>query len=99
MKKFSPIVALLASVSLLGRHLDRSCGTYNNNWQEQLHLHRQSQAAQPRTKLSAGGKQAVKLVPDLGNIAHLEDADGVIARRNLFNLNQKTIRFVPSAGT
>ena len=45
------------------------------------------------------GRAAVSLLPDIGNIAHLEAADGVVARRNPFNLNGKTIRFVPSAGS
>ena len=101
MKKFTPFLAVLACVSLLqGRQLERSCGTYTNNWREELDLHRRSQAAQPRVALKAGGaKQAVKLLPDIGNIAHLDDADGIIARRNVFNLNGLTIRFVPSPGS
>ncbi|HYP08850.1 MAG TPA: hypothetical protein VER03_21645, partial [Bryobacteraceae bacterium] len=96
MHKFNRLLAVLACVSLLpGRQLDRSCGTYHNNWREELHLHRSSA---PKAKLRAGSKQAIKLLPDLGNIAHLEATDGVVAQRNPYNLSGKTIRFVLQTG-
>jgi uncharacterized protein (TIGR03437 family) len=96
MKKFTPFVAVLACASLLsGRQLDRSCGTYTNNWREELYLHRQAEAAQPKTKLL---RQASRPSSDIGNIAHLEASDGVVARRNPYNINGRTVRFVPSSG-
>ena len=34
----------------------------------------------------------------MGDIAILDDSGGVVARRNLFNLDQKTLQFSPVSG-
>lgn len=100
MKKFSPILALLASVVLLsGKQEQRSCASHADKAREELQLHLQSDSGLRKRKLTSAGKAAVTLLPDIGNIAHLDAADGVVARRNPFNLNGKTIRFVPSDGS
>lgn len=98
MKKFTPVLAVLVSVSLLSaRQEQRSCASHADKWREELRLHQQSQAALAKVKLALATKAAAAPRPDIGNIAHLGDADGVIAQRNLFNLNGRTIRFLPSA--
>src|SRR5688500_10439821 len=99
MKKSTPVLAVLVSVSLLyARQEQRSCASHADKWREELQLHRQAQAGQLKAKAALGAKSAVRLLPDQGNIAHLGDTDGVVARRNPYNLNGKTIRFLPSAG-
>src|SRR5574340_1788517 len=35
---------------------------------------------------------------DLGDIADMEDADGVVARRNEFNLDRRSLAFEPLSG-
>jgi len=98
--KFTTTVVVLATVTLLpAKQQQRSCGSHPDKWREELVLHLQSDAAQLKNKLASGGRSAVRFLPDLGNIAHLDDADGVIARRNPFNLSSRTLRFVPSANT
>jgi uncharacterized protein (TIGR03437 family) len=97
MKKYNAILVVLASVSVLtARQEQRSCASHADKWREELQLHRQSNTG-VRSK-QAFGKSAVSLHADLGNIAHLDDADGVVARRNPFNLDGRTLRFLPSPG-
>ncbi len=100
MKKLSPILALLASVVVLsGKQEQRSCASHADKAREELQLHLQSDSGLRKRKLTSGAKAAITLLPDIGNIAHLDAADGVVARRNPFNLHGKTIRFVPSEGS
>ncbi|HYI93475.1 MAG TPA: hypothetical protein VEX68_08020 [Bryobacteraceae bacterium] len=100
MKKYTPVLAVLVSVSLLSaRQEQRSCASHADKWREELQLHQQAQAGLLKVKASLTAKSAVRLLPDQGNIAHLGDSDGVVARRNPYNLNVKTIRFLPSADT
>src|ERR1700675_1569722 len=70
------------------------CGAYRDRWREELHLHRHAVTKlQPVTAATA---RAVPAAPsDVGDIAILEDSGGVVARRNLFNLDQKTLQFSP----
>jgi uncharacterized protein (TIGR03437 family) len=100
MNKFTRFLAVLASVSLLSaRQEQRSCASHPEKWREELRLHQQSEAALAKTKSALAAKAVVRPLADIGSIAHLSDADGVVAKRNPFNLNAKTLRFVPSEGT
>jgi uncharacterized protein (TIGR03437 family) len=72
-----------------------------------VHLHRRSsQVGVKRLKRASAIKlagqrevQGKTVLPDVGNLAVLDDMDGVIARRNPFNLNGRTLRFVPVGST
>src|SRR5688572_14661625 len=113
MKRFSRGIALLLCISLLAssvlqaRQEKQTCGTTPVTPQEELQLHRQSkrlglQRVRKATAIRMQGERSVGGVsvrPDAGNLAILDDADGVVARRNPFNLNKKTLRFVPAAST
>jgi len=69
------------------------CGTYPGQTYEELDLHRKSQRG---AKFKAAtGRPAARLE---GNILVLEDADGVVARRNPFNLLNRGVTFTPSNG-
>jgi hypothetical protein len=71
------------------------CGTYRDGWREELHLHRH--AATKRRAPSPIARIAPAAAPgDVGDIAILEDSGGVVAQRNLFNLDQKTLQFLPT---
>lgn len=104
MSKYSAALAALACVSLLeGRQEKLSCGTHADRWREEIHLHDESAKLGVKRLRSAGsprlaGEREVSgrsVLPDSGNIAVLDDADGVVARRNAFNLNRRTLRFLP----
>jgi hypothetical protein len=70
------------------------CGAYRDRWQEELHLHRRA-VTKLQTATAAKARIASTAPPDVGDIAILEDSGGVVARRNLFNLDQKTLQFSP----
>lgn len=97
MRKFNALLPLLVSVSLLsGRQEQRTCSSHSDKWREELHLHRQSQIAEARTKRTL--KNTARALPDAGNIAQLDEGDGVVSRRNAFNLAGRTIQFFPTNG-
>jgi hypothetical protein len=77
------------------------CGTGRETWKEQLHLHQQAQRLRGSARLLAAPAAAAADVrpasQDIGDLVILEDADGVVARRNDFNLDRRTLTFFPSA--
>src|SRR5437763_7739158 len=74
-----------------------SCGTNREKTNETLFLHRQSQRARTRLGLRNLQSATASANRDIGDIALIEDTDGVVARQNEFNLQGATLRFVPSA--
>ena len=74
------------------------CGTHIERTREELYLHRRSQAtgaARARAKSSLASA-ALSTNRDIGAIAVIDDTD-VVARRNEFNLNLKTVQFTPTS--
>jgi uncharacterized protein (TIGR03437 family) len=85
--------------AVLARQDQVICATNRETWKEQLHLHRQSELRRQRdARLRVPGPAAAARAAsrDIGQIVVMEDADGVVARRNEFNLDQRTITFYPS---
>jgi len=82
------------------RHDAGGCGTTRENANEALFLHRQAmraRAARPRpmatpivSSAAASGNR------DIGNVAIIEDAGGVVERLNQFNLDNNTVTLTPS---
>ena len=63
-------------------------------------LHRQYAARLPRSaELHSELDRVEGVLPDAGNIAVLDDSDGVLLEPNLFDLDQKTLRFTPLNGS
>lgn len=97
--RFILLAALLAS-NLPARQDQAVCGTHRDKWQETAYLHRQAEARRLARKLE-GAAPGLALAAtrsaaqDIGNIAILEDGDGVVERMNSFNLNGRTIAFQP----
>jgi hypothetical protein len=95
MRRFSAVLLLASAVPclLLGRLEPAVCGTHAEKTQEELFLHRQA----VRHRLSGRGQMpGVLPARDAGNIALIDDSNGVVGRSNPFDLNQKTLRLVPS---
>lgn len=98
----SPLVAgslcLLMTLDAGARQDVLGCGTHGYNHREELLLHQGALRAQRAARLRNGGaRAAVRLVlPDVGEIAILEDAEGVVARRNEFDLAGRTLSFLPT---
>ena len=88
-----PLVCGLVEPSLFARHDPPACGTHADRIKEELFLHRRSAVRHGRgigwrkTSLAQKARRA----RNIGNIALIDDSDGVIDRRNPFDLNQKTL--------
>src|SRR5262245_5602958 len=67
------------------------CGTYRDIAQVELHFHRQKMKKRVASVSAAAGAPAASR--DVGDIAVIEDSGDIIARRNDFNLDRKTIQF------
>ncbi len=87
------LAAFLVPSVLLGRLEPTVCGTHADKTQEELFLHKQAARRRP-----SGRTQTPAVLPprDAGNIALIDDSNGVIGRSNPFDLNGKTLRFTPS---
>src|SRR5579872_7450060 len=94
-----PALVLILCLVFLSQGLARLeqslCGTYRDLWREELHLHRHPVAKRQAPAFIARAAPAAPL--DVGDIAILEDSGGVVARRNPFNLDRKTLLFSPKA--
>lgn len=73
-----------------GRQDPVVCGTHDAKTLEELALHR---SARELPRQDAVVRRTP--MPDVGNIAIVSAEDGVVARRNPFNLNARTLRFSP----
>src|SRR5258708_33144547 len=93
---FRPIVYLLVCTVVLNAKQDPVvCGTYPARTMEELYLHRQSQRV-GRTRPLKPKSVSAAIAQDAGQIAVLDDSGGVVARKNAFNLEGKTVRFLPA---
>ncbi len=93
MRRFGPVLALIAGLAApsVARHGSSQCGTTRDTPQETLFFHRQALRSRAALRpLAASGNR------DIGNIAILEDSDGVVARQNQFNLDLNTLQFTPT---
>ena len=99
MKPITSLVLTLFLVSepLVAREVVQSCGTYPDRGKEELALHRRSMRNRTAKLEKLAGTEVPSANRDNGDIAILEDSDGVVARRNSFNLDRKTLRFTPAS--
>jgi uncharacterized protein (TIGR03437 family) len=91
---------LLFLFPAFSKQLKLICGTDRERRKEELHLHRQAELARRMAGVQAIGARSSSgraAIRDIGNVAVLEDADGVVAQRNPFNLDLQTLTFTPSA--
>ncbi len=83
------IVSLIFLAQSFARQVQSICGTYRDRAKEELHLHRQMLK-----------KRVVRpaVSHDVGDIAVVEDSGDIVARRNDFNLDRKTVQFSTVGG-
>jgi uncharacterized protein (TIGR03437 family) len=101
MHRCTPALAVLLSFcfTVFARQDQLACGTHAERWREDLEKHygnaRYLSSRLERGARFAGTDAAARelALPDKGDIAVLSDADGVVARRNSFNLHGKSVRF------
>ncbi|MBZ5725924.1 MAG: hypothetical protein LAP87_13110 [Acidobacteriia bacterium] len=90
------ILALLAA-PVSARHEVVVCGTTRETANETLFLHRQAVRARQAGGIQALAAAAPSANRDNGDIAIVEDTDGVVARQNQFSLDNNTLTFTPTA--
>jgi len=92
------LTALVAASAVGARQLRGVCGTTREKLAEQLHLHRVAEKQRREYRLSRAGRPATPsaAAKDIGEIAVMDDTDGVVARLNEFNLDGKTLTFTPA---
>src|SRR5690348_8506212 len=92
-----PLAVVILSLGVLtegfARLEESICGTHPDRLQEELHLHRRISSR--RGKRLAIAPRIAAALGDTGEIAILDDSDGVVARRNAFNPDGRTIQFSP----
>src|ERR1035437_2357786 len=94
---FLCLVIAVTAAPVVARHDTAGCGTTDTTPAEVLFLHRQAErarAARPRPLAVA----TASTNRDIGNVAIIEDGDGVIEKLNQFNLDAATLTFTPAAG-
>jgi uncharacterized protein (TIGR03437 family) len=85
------VAALLSALPLSARHDPTLCNTGHETAGEAIFLHRQARRhPAPRLAVPSIGNR------DFGNIAVIEDSDGVAAFPNQFNLDLNTLTFAPT---
>lgn len=92
-------LALIASLAPAREAPGSGCGTHSERAIEELYLHRQAerQRGHGRAQTAKALTASAATNRDYGDIAVIDDAGGAVATRNLFNLNHKTLAFIPSA--
>src|SRR5436190_6582975 len=86
---------LLFSALAAARHDAPGCGTTRDTGAEQLFLHRQAARAR-RIRPAAQAPTLAPVDRDIGNIAIIEDSNGVVEKLNQFNLDGSTLTFTPT---
>ncbi|MBK5295455.1 MAG: hypothetical protein JJE04_27730 [Acidobacteriia bacterium] len=91
------VILFLIFEPLQARQEWHTCGTHPDRGREELALHRRSMRNRAVKLARLAEAQPLSTNRDIGDIAILEDSDGVVARRNSFNLERKTLRFTPAS--
>ncbi len=102
LRRFSLLLLALAAL-MPARQEPTVCGTTREKWREALQLHRQAQRvrrAEALRRHAAGAialpeqpVAAVRQAPGYPDLVLMEDLGGVVARRNDFNLDRRTLTF------
>ncbi|MFN7923828.1 MAG: hypothetical protein U0Q16_27245 [Bryobacteraceae bacterium] len=98
MTRLALVSFLLAAVCHARREVE-ICGTHPERAREERALHERSRERLARERAKTA-RAAVRSTPrDMGNIVVMDASDGVVARRNPFNLDRKTLRLLPTSAT
>src|ERR1022692_2207579 len=91
-------IATMAAPAM-ARHDTAGCGTTGTTPAEVVFLHRQAErarAARPRPLAAAAATASTNR--DIGNVAIIENRDGVVEILNQFDLDHATLTFTPVSG-
>jgi uncharacterized protein (TIGR03437 family) len=87
------LAGLLCACPAIARSLPPGCGTHPLKLQEEMFLHRQAARKHP----AALRARVASAAQDVGNIAVLDAGGGVVIARNQFDLDRRTLSFLPTS--
>src|ERR1035438_8495481 len=91
-------IAMIAA-PVMARHDTAGCGTTGTTPVEVLFLHRQAERGRAaRFRPLAAASAAASTNRDVGNVAIIENTDGVVETLNQFDLDNATLTFTPANG-
>src|ERR1035441_1384045 len=93
---FSLVIAMVAA-PVTARHDAGGCGTTGTTPAEVLFLHRQAERARAAQLRPLAAAAAASTNRDIGNVAIIENRDGVVETLNQFELDNATLTFTPAA--
>jgi len=94
---FVGLLFAVTAAPFWARHDTGSCGTTPTTPAEVLFRHRQAERARA-TRLKPLAAAAPSTNRDIGNVAVIENTDGVVDALNQFDLDNATLTFTPAAG-
>jgi uncharacterized protein (TIGR03437 family) len=99
MRRIGPLSVIFACLvaPVWARHDVSACGTTRETANETLFLHRQAVRARAARLFKPMAAATGSANRDIGNIAVIEDAGGVVERMNQFDLDNNTLTFTPAA--
>jgi uncharacterized protein (TIGR03437 family) len=100
MRRFGCLSLAIAMIAapVMARHDAASCGTTGTTPAEVLFLHRQAERARAARPKPLAATATASTNRDLGNVAIIENRDGVVETLNKFDLDNATLTFTPAAG-
>ena len=100
MRRFGFLSLAIAMIAapVMARHDAAGCGTTGTTAAEVLFLHRQAERARAARFKPMAAASAASTNRDIGNVAIIENRDGVVETLNQFDLDNATLTFTPAAG-
>src|ERR1035438_6456703 len=94
---FLSLAIAMIVAPVMARHDAGGCGTTGTTPAEVLFLHRQAERARAAQLIPLAAAAAASTNRDIGNVAIIENRDGVVETLNQFDLDNATLTFTPAA--
>ena len=95
---FLCLVIAMTAAPVVARHDTAGCGTTATTPAEVLFLHRQAERARAARPRPLAATATASTNRDIGNVAIIENRDGVVETPIQFDLDSATLTFTPAAG-
>ena len=92
---FLSLAIAMIVAPVMARHDAGGCGTTGTTPAEVLFLHRQAARARAAQLRPLAAAAAASTNRDIGNVAIIENRDGVVETLNQFDLDNATLTFTP----
>src|ERR1017187_3544254 len=95
---FLSLAIAMMAAPVMARHDTTGCGTTGTTPAEVVFLHRQAERARAARLRPLAAAATASTNRDVGNVAIIENRDGVVDTLNQFDLDNATLTFTPAAG-